>query len=101
MFQQDVPAAHYEVQSFDCQVLNPSHTAENTQFDSRAAVIGKKMTLLLGVNGYVRLGEPRDADMRGFSDTFVLVPNPAMATAGRGKTSKEWVIQSQNFRLVV
>lgn len=58
------------------------------------------MTILVTVSGYVKYGEARLAATRGFSEIFVLIPNPDMV-GGRGKSGKEWLIQSQNFRLVV
>jgi len=54
------------------------------------------------VSGYVKFGELRDAEMRGFSETFVLIPTPGTTTSKeRGKRGNQWLIQCQNFRLVV
>lgn len=39
----------------------------------------------------------KDAPQHGFSETFVLIPN----TDVKEKNKRDWVIQSQNFRLVV
>lgn len=101
LFQEQMPEARYEIQDYDCQVLNPHYVAEGTQGSSPAS--GKNMTILVTVSGFVKFGEPRAATMRGFSENFVLIPNPAAATAtnSRGKHIKGWLIQSQNFRLVV
>lgn len=100
MFQQQMPAAIYEVQAYDCQVMNPNYVAENAK--GGVGSTGKNMTILVVVSGYVKLGEVREATMRGFSESFVLVPNPdAVGAKGRGRHIKEWLIQSQNFRLVV
>ena len=99
MFQQDMPPAHYEVQSYDCHVLNPNYTVDGTQGSGAAS--GKNMTILVTVSGYVKFGEPREAATRGFSENFVLVPNAEATAKGRGKQAKDWLIQSQNFRLVV
>ena len=93
--------ARYEVQSYDCQVLNPNSVVADTQDNHKAGASGKNMTLLVVISGYVKYGEPREADMRGFSETFVLVPNPAATSGARGKNIKDWLIQSQSFRLVV
>ena len=93
--------ARYEVQSYDCQVLNPDSVVADTTDNHKAGASGKNMTLLLVVSGYVKFGEPREADMRAFSETFVLVPNPAARSGAYGKNFREWLIQSQNFRLVV
>jgi len=100
MFEKQMPPAHYEVQSYDCHVLNPNHTAVG--FEASSGGSGKNMTILLMVSGYVKFGEHREAAMRGFSETIVLVPNLDLTTTkGRGRRGKEWLIQSQNFRLVV
>jgi len=98
LFQERIPQAHYEVQDYDCQVLNPHYVAEGTQ--GATATSGKNMTILITVSGYVRYGEPRAATMRGFSENFVLIPNPVVEKA-KGRHTKEWLVQSQNFRLVV
>ena len=99
LFQEQMPQARYEIQDYDCQVLNPHYVAEGTQGSSPAS--GKNMTILVTVSGLVKFGEPRGATSRGFSENFVLIPNPAAATNTRGKHIKGWLIQSQNFRLVV
>ena len=99
LFQEQMPQARYEIQDYDCQVLNPHYIAEGTQGNSLAS--GKNMTILVTVSGLVKLGEPRTAIVRGFSENFVLIPNPAAAVKTRGKPIKGWLIQSQNFRLVV
>lgn len=100
IFVSQMPAAHYEVQSFDCQVINqhyPVSTTSDTKHPSRAA---KNMSIVVVVSGFVKFGEGRDIPQRGFSETFTLVPNPA-ADAGKGKARKDWLIATQNFRLVV
>lgn len=100
MFQNQVAAARYEVQSFDCHVINSNYIAENTQ--GAVSTTGKNMTILVTVSGYVKYGDLRDAPMRGFSENFVLIPNPeAVNYKGQGKNVKEWLIQSQTFRFVV
>lgn len=58
----------------------------------------KDMSILILVSGTVRYGEDREQPQRGFSETFVLTPNPS-ADHARGR--KDFLIQSQNFRLVV
>lgn len=100
MFQQQMPPSHYEVQCYDCHVINPNYIAEGAQ--SWPAESGKNMTILVAVSGYVKYGDLKEAKPRGFSESFVLVPNP-VAAAGkqRMKNIKEWLIQTQNFRIVV
>ena len=100
MFQEQMPPMRYEIQSYDCQVVNSNFVADGEASDGGAS--GKNMTILVLVSGYVKIGELRDTPMRGFSETFVLVPKAdTRASRGRKKPLKEWLIQSQNFRLVV
>ena len=99
MFEDQMPPAKYEVQCYDCQVVNPNYAAGNSQ--SVTSTSGKSMSILVTVSGYVKFGESRGATMKGFSDTFVLVPNPAAVGGNMGKPRKGWLIQSHNFRLVV
>ncbi|KAL4810949.1 hypothetical protein BDV18DRAFT_128309 [Aspergillus unguis] len=97
IFVNQMTPTHYEVQSFDCQVINKQYPTpvNGRQLDPR-----KDISILVIVSGYVRFGESRDLPQRGFSETFVLVPNPTNE-GGKGKRSREWLIQTQNFRLVV
>jgi NTF2-related export protein 1/2 len=100
MFQDQMPAARYEVQSYDCQVINPNYIAVNSQ--GAVSTAGKNMTILVTVSGYVKYGGSRDAATRGFSESFVLVPNHDFTDVkGQGKKPKDWLIQSQTFRIVV
>jgi NTF2-related export protein 1/2 len=96
-----MPPTHYEVQSFDCQIINqtyPTPTATGLKLPNETTI--KDMSILVIVSGFVRFGEARDLPQRGFSETFVLVPNPT-ADGPKGKRRREWLIQTQNFRLVV
>lgn len=97
IFVSQMPPTHYEVQSFDCQIINKQYPTATIgrQIDPR-----KDISILVVVSGYVRFGESRDLPQRGFSETFVLVPNPS-SEGGKGKRRRDWLIQTQNFRLVV
>ena len=100
MFEKKMPPTHYESQSYDCQVINRNFSTEGQP--STGAASGKNMTILIVVSGFVKMGPLKEAEMRGFSETFVLIPNPdGAALKKRGKIFKEWLIQTQNFRLVV
>ncbi|KAB8203225.1 Nuclear transport factor 2 NTF2 domain protein [Aspergillus parasiticus SU-1] len=101
IFVNQMPPAHYEVQSFDCQIINPAYptpTATGLKAPNETTLRDKSILVL--VSGYVRFGESRDLPQRGFSETFVLVPNPS-ADGPKGKRKREWLIESQTFRLVV
>ena len=98
LHQEQMPHTYYEVQSYDCHVLNPEYTENGAQVTTSGS--GKNMSILVIVSGYVKYGESRSSDPRGFSETFVLVPNVAARSNSRGKRQREWVIQSATFRQV-
>lgn len=95
IFVNQMTPTHYEVQSFDCQIINQAYPTPTTTGSNP-----KDMSILVIASGYVRFGESRDLPPRGFSETFVLVPNPS-GDGAKGKRKKDWLIQTQNFRLVV
>lgn len=100
-FETQMPFTHYEAQCLDVHVMNPSIVA----IDSKSKKDHERnMSLVVQVSGYVRFHERKEGPIRGFSDNFVLVPN-ADQTGGRqtGKMDhgRQWVIQTQNFRIVV
>ena len=97
LFEEQMPRSRYDVQSYDCHVLNPNYISEGTQSSNTP---GKNMTILVTVSGYVKYGDSRSVAARAFSENLVLVPNPA-ASNSKGRHLQEWLIQSQNFRLVV
>ncbi|KAL9061734.1 MAG: hypothetical protein Q9206_000357 [Seirophora lacunosa] len=65
MFEQQMPPSHYEVQCYDCHVVNPNYVAEGTQ--GWPAKTGKNMTILVAVSGYVKYGNIKEAKPRGFN----------------------------------
>ncbi|KAL4878454.1 hypothetical protein BJY04DRAFT_221175 [Aspergillus karnatakaensis] len=95
IFVNQMPATRYEVQSVDCQIINKQYPTPTTgrQLDPR-----KDMSILVIVSGHVRFGDSRDLPQRGFSETFVLVPNPNDTQKAK---RRPFLIQTQNFRLVV
>ncbi|ODH45912.1 hypothetical protein GX48_08013 [Paracoccidioides brasiliensis] len=112
IFAKQMPTTHYEVQAYDCQIINMNYpgldatsgaTGGSRPLSGRA--VARNMSILVTVSGSVRFGEERDPgglSNRGFSETFVLVPNPQSdGHGGRAAGKKHWLIQSQNFRLVV
>jgi NTF2-related export protein 1/2 len=100
LFESQIPNAHYEAQCFDCHVLNPNFNIGASDVELGPDPTGRKMSVLLVVSGYVKYGDPRSAKMRGFTENFVLVPNFLGAT-GKDGGVKGWLIQSQNFRIVL
>ncbi|OQO07463.1 hypothetical protein B0A48_07160 [Cryoendolithus antarcticus] len=91
-FVKDMPYTHYEPQSVDAHVLNPVLAVLGEGATKRERE--RNMSLVVQVSGYVRLFERKEGVMRGFSDSFVLVPNEGVGKDGQGR---QWVIQTQNF----
>ncbi len=106
IFETQIPKAHYEVQSFDCHAINPNY---NVGVDDAALgpnKDGKKMSIVVMVSGSVKYFKSKEdeearAEPRGFTETFVLVPNHEAHNPKAAKGLKKWLIQSQNFRLVL
>lgn len=101
-FEKQMPYTHFEPQSLDVHVMNPSTAPLEGKATKRDAE--RNVSLTVQVSGYVRLVERKEGPMRGFSDSFVLVPNTEEASgrgAGKADSGKKWLIQTQNFRFVV
>jgi NTF2-related export protein 1/2 len=101
-FEKQMPWTHFEPQSLNVHVMNPSLTPMEEGKSKKDAE--RNMSLVVQVSGYVRLQERKEGPMRGFSDSFVLVPNKEeVGGRGTGKQDhgRRWLIQSQNFRFVV
>lgn len=99
-WEKQMPFTHFEAQSVNVHVLNPSMAGSSK--NKRDAEWN--MSLIVQVSGSVRLVERKEGPLRGFSDSFVLVPNRE-ETGGKGSGKqdhgKKWLIQSQTFRFVV
>jgi len=106
IFETQIPKAHYEVQSFDCHVINPNYNVGLDDAELGPSKDGKKMSIIAMVSGSVKYyksseDEEARAEPRGFTETFVLVPNQEAQGPKAAKGLKGWLIQSQNFRLVL
>ena len=102
IFEKKVDRAHYEVQSFDCHVLNTNYNVGADESILSPDKTGKKMSILVMVSGSVRYWKDSgDGDTRGFTESVVLVPNWATLKPRPARGEKNWLIQSQTFRLVV
>ena len=101
LFEKQMPYSYYEVQSYDCHVLNPDYGGANSGGDpSTSASPRRNMSISVTVSGFVRYGDGRDAMVRGFSDNVILVPNLESVKV-KGGPKKDWLVQCQNFRVVV
>lgn len=100
LFQDGMASAHFDVQGLDAQCLNPNYIPDGTA--GGHAMSGKNLTVLVTVNGYVKFGDAKTASTRGFIESFVLIPNQDnMGPRTRAKQIKDYIIQSQTFRVVV
>ncbi|KAK5689831.1 hypothetical protein LTR97_012590 [Elasticomyces elasticus] len=97
-WEKQMPRTHFEAQSVNVHVLNP--TLKPTE-GMKKKDAERNMSLIVQVSGSIRIGQPKEGPLRGFSDSFVLVPNSELSGgAGTGKQDhgRQWLIQSQTFR---
>ncbi|KAK5729783.1 hypothetical protein LTR17_011649 [Elasticomyces elasticus] len=97
-WEKQMPRTHFEAQSVNVHVLNP--TLKPTE-GMKKKDVERNMSLIVQVSGSMRIGQPKEGPLRGFSDSFVLVPNSELSGgAGTGKQDhgRQWLIQSQTFR---
>lgn len=99
MFEKQVKKAHYEVGGFDCEVINPNYNVGVDETMLGPDKDGRKISILVIVSGSVRYGD--DGETRGFTESVVLVPNWEAQGPKAPKGLKKFLIQSQNFRLVL
>ncbi|RDW64821.1 hypothetical protein BP6252_10472 [Coleophoma cylindrospora] len=99
LFEKQVTKAQYDVHSFDCQVINRNYNVGADESMLGPDKDGKKMSLLVLVSGAVKYGE--DGDERGFTESFILVPNWDALGPKAPKGLKKFLVASQNFRILV
>jgi len=95
IFMKDTPRSHIDVETIDCHILNPHYPPA---YDAQKAKT--LMSLFIVVGGlYKTAGGMKEEE---FHDTLVLIPNPDPAPPrnARNRDHKEYLIESQNFRLV-
>lgn len=98
-FLEEMPPTHFDIQSVDSHCLNPTYLAEGAQASNPGFDIN--MSILVTVSGSVRLETKRSAPLQGFSESLILVPNIAATSRySKGKPVKDYLVQSQTFRLV-
>lgn len=101
IFQKDVGKCTYDCQSYDCQVLNTNYNVGAPEHMLAPNKDGKKLSILLMVSGGVKYRDSAEGEVRGFSESIILVPNWNAQGPKASKGLKKWLIQSQTFRLVV
>ncbi|KAL2068704.1 hypothetical protein VTL71DRAFT_15042 [Oculimacula yallundae] len=94
--------SQYDVQSFDCQVLNSNYNVGVEDSAVAPEKDGRKMSILVLVSGSVKsMRDDVGGDVRGFSESIVLVPNWEAYTPKAPKGLRKWLISSQTFRFVL
>jgi len=107
IFEDQMPFTFYDAQTIDVQILNDSIVPLEPSTPGKAVSkrdLEQNMSLLVQVSGVVRLVERKEGPIRGFSDSFVMVPNRGVVGAkGKPKTGegRNWAIQTQVSRFVV
>ena len=102
IFENQAGKCLYEAQSFDCQVLNTNYNVGVDDANLGPNKDGKKMSILVMVSGSVKyIKDAAEGETRGFTESFVLVPNSEGHGPKAPRGAKKWLIQSQNFRLVL
>lgn len=96
---ESMPYTYHEIQSLNASIINPCLDPNKQATKAEAE---RNCSVAVQVSGYVRLHERKEGEMKGFSESFVLVPNSEeeRGKKGAGK-GREWVIQSQVMRWVV
>ena len=98
-FQMEMPAAGFHIDCYDCAVINPKYVPEGSTGD--VAPGEKSISTMVTVSGSITCGESSDASSKGFNETFTLVPNPdAGKIKNKGKLTKDFLINTQNIRIV-
>ncbi|KAK2629994.1 hypothetical protein QTJ16_000814 [Diplocarpon rosae] len=90
----------YDVQSYDCQVLNSNYNVGAGDSNLGPDKDGKKMSILVLCSGSVRYPVEDEDAPRGFTESIVLVPNWESHGPQAAKGLKKWLIASQTFRTV-
>lgn len=101
LLQSQGDGVHYEIESFDTHVMNPSfqygaptNIIDNAKLESN----GSRMSIVVVTVGKVQFGQGKDAPAKMFNETFVLVPNWDAMKKNPPRGLQKWLIMSQNFR---
>lgn len=92
---------HYEIESFDTHVMNPSFqygAPDNVLENAKLERNGFRMSIIVTTIGRVQFGKGKDAPQKMFNETFVLVPNWDSMARNPPRGIRKWLIMSQNFR---
>jgi len=102
IFEKKIEKCHYDVQAYDCQVVNRNYTVGAPEGTSGPSKDGRKMSIVVMVSGSVKyFSEDDEGELRGFTDSVLLVPNWETQGPKANKKGRRWLIQSQTFRIVL
>lgn len=96
----DLPRTRTECQSLNVHVMNPAIMP--LEATARTEEKRNNISCLVQVSGSFKMLDSSDPP-RGFSDSIVIVPNKTeLGGKGKGRSGegRQWVIQSQNYRIV-
>lgn len=94
--------SQYDVQSFDCHVLNTNYNVGVEDSAVGPEKDGRKMSILVLVSGSVKsIKDDVGGDTRGFTESIILVPNWEAYSSRAPKGLRKWLISSQTFRYVL
>lgn len=102
IFANQLPNSLFEVQSVDCHIINRNYPIpDQDENAARRINVKEHISMVVVVNGSVKLGGSKgESDDRGFSETLILIPNTNIRRKEHDRNRKDFVIQSQNFRMV-
>jgi NTF2-related export protein 1/2 len=102
IFAKQLPNSCFDVQSVDCHIINKNYPVpDQDENATRRKNVKDHISMVVVVSGSVKLGGSEvENDERGFSETLVLIPNTNIRRKEHDRNRKDFVIQSQNFRVV-
>lgn len=101
LLQEQGSDVRYEIESLDAHVLNPSFQLDaptNVYDNEKHESKGNRMSIAVTVMGRVQFGKGKEAPLKMFNETFVLVPNWDALQKNPPRGINRWLIMSQNFR---
>jgi NTF2-related export protein 1/2 len=102
IFANQMPNSRFDVRSVDCHIINKNYPLpESDDNPPPKTSVKDHISMVVVVSGSVKFGPVNEKDQdRGFSETFILIPNTTVKGREKEKDKKDFLIQSQNFRVV-
>ena len=101
IFERITPQSHIEVDSIDCQILNPNYMPVSNNV-SNGRSLAPSCSILVNIGGIFRASNDRNEEEEDFNDSLIIVPNHDTEGPRTPRTlrHKDYLIQTQNFRLL-